>query len=586
MDGDPATSWRSGGQAARVARDRLRRETRVRRPDDRVGARPVRAPLRRRDLRRRGGVDAGANRRSGQRRPRRSLPARVGVAIRPVDDPRSGRRTGDRRPRDRRPAAGLVGDAERFLRGDRARGASRNVSAVLLRRAVVLDRRRRRRRHGECPAGRGRRGRTVARLLLRRAVPLPRRKALLLERRGDRAVAGTRRSADPDRDLAARRVEPRDHRVRLRKSRRRLVPPGALSRSQLRPGAPRREALPRGAPLPGQSAGAVPERSGRRRANRDPGMGRLGGGRGRGAARHSRAFRPPDSERLPSTEARSRTSSPGESFLRRRACATVSATPPALSRSTSILPRARPTRCRSSFQSILSLPPGRPPSPGLDPAAGVAPLRGRSRRRRAGVAAQARPGRIAGTAGGGPALSDASKQPGVRPDRARRPGAAPGDARLRALVDSRRRDDLGGPPAAGPPGGRARLHRVVREVPGCRRPGALLRGPARRGRRPRKRQPRRASLSHRGTLALHAGRGFPAEGLSARRGRRRVHRRPPAETADGGVSRAREAAVLRPPSRVDQPRGVLGQARALLLGRLLGAQGLEGRRGSGRRSGP
>jgi hypothetical protein len=39
------------------------RTARIRRPDDRAGARPVRAPLRRGNLRRRGGVDAGPNRR-------------------------------------------------------------------------------------------------------------------------------------------------------------------------------------------------------------------------------------------------------------------------------------------------------------------------------------------------------------------------------------------------------------------------------------------------------------------------------------------------------------------------------------------
>ena len=47
---------------------------------------------------------------------------------------------------------------------------------------------------------------------------------------------------------------------------------------------------------------------------------------------------------------------------------------------------------------------------------------------------------------------------------------------------------------------------------------------------------------------------------------------------DRGVSGAGEAGLLRPDARVDQPRGLLGEAGALLLGRLLDTERLEGRR--------
>src|SRR5262249_50637242 len=72
----------------------------------------------------------------------------------------------------------------------------------------------------------------------------------------------------------------------------------------------------------------------------------------------------------------------------------------------------------------------------------------------------------------GAALRHPPQQSGVRADRAGRPGAAAGDPGLCPLVDPRRRDDLGGPAAPRPHRSRPRLHRVVREVPGSRRPGS------------------------------------------------------------------------------------------------------------------
>ncbi len=70
--------------------------------------------------------------------------------------------------------------------------------------------------------------------------------------------------------------------------------------------------------------------------------------------------------------------------------------------------------------------------------------------------------------------------------------------------------------------------------------------------------------------------------VAARRGRHRLPREPARRAPHRRVPRHR---VLRHPAALHQPRGLLGQAHALLLGRLLGPARLQGRRVPGGRTG-
>ena len=111
-----------------------------------------------------------------------------------------------------------------------------------------------------------------------------------------------------------------------------------------------------------------------------------------------------------------------------------------------------------------------------------------------------------------------------------------------------RQDPLRGRPARRRPGARARLHRRV-HLPGRR----VL---------PLHRRPR--------LLPTHVAAGAGGDRLP--RVAARHERRTPAYQAPGA------ARVLRHPAAVDQPRGLLGQAHALVLGRLLGPARLPRRR--------
>ena len=125
---------------------------------------------------------------------------------------------------------------------------------------------------------------------------------------------------------------------------------------------------------------------------------------------------------------------------------------------------------------------------------------------------------------------------------------------------------------------------VVRAVPVPDRQGAVLRRSARRRSRRRERQQRRAPLPRRRVPPLH---GRPrhrcdACGRSVAAAVALSRRSCASSAAPRRTATPDKLAVLRAPARVDQPRGLLGQADALLLGRLLGAQRLR-RRGVARR---
>jgi hypothetical protein len=90
------------------------------------------------------------------------------------------------------------------------------------------------------------------------------------------------------------------------------------------------------------------------------------------------------------------------------------------------------------------------------------------------------------------------------PDQPRRSGASSGHPLVRALVDPRRRDDVDRASEARPRECRARLSCLVRAVSVRERQSAMLRRRARLGSRARERQSRRAHLSCRSGLSLHA----------------------------------------------------------------------------------
>ncbi len=100
----------------------------------------------------------------------------------------------------------------------------------------------------------------------------------------------------------------------------------------------------------------------------------------------------------------------------------------------------------------------------------------------------------------------------------------------------------------------------------------------RRGPRARERQPRRAHLPRGVVPPVHGRPRFRGDGLAARRQGCGLHRCSAQAAPHRRVPDRRETAVLRPPPRIHQPRGVLLPARALLLGRLLRDPGPRRRR--------
>ena len=208
--------------------------------------------------------------------------------------------------------------------------------------------------------------------------------------------------------------------------------------------------------------------------------------------------------------------------------------------------------------------------------------RGGDRRRLAG---EARPGDLHRAAGRATADRHPAQQSCLRADQPRRTGPAAGGAGLRPIVDSRRRPHLGGSPSARPRRRGAGLRRVVRRLPVPLGEGALLRRPP--GRRPGAgaRQRRRAALRGRRGFPLHRRPRLRPPALAARRGGGQVPRVPTRRADHRRVPGAGQAPLLRPAPRVDQPRGLLGPAGPLLLGRFLGAARSQGRRGAGRRDG-
>ncbi len=102
------------------------------------------------------------------------------------------------------------------------------------------------------------------------------------------------------------------------------------------------------------------------------------------------------------------------------------------------------------------------------------------------------------------------------------PGAAPGHALVRTLVDPRRRDDVGCAAAPRTRRRSARLSPMVCAVPVQERQGALLRRRTRLRSGARKRQPRRADLSCRRDLSLHRRPHAARIDVAARRRRDRA----------------------------------------------------------------
>ncbi len=116
--------------------------------------------------------------------------------------------------------------------------------------------------------------------------------------------------------------------------------------------------------------------------------------------------------------------------------------------------------------------PGRAAVQGQPAAAGRGQRRGcgercgprRSTRPSRTGTADARPGRDRAAGRGSKDRRDAQDDARLHPDQRRRPGAPAGAARLQADLDPRRRADLGGAAAHGPPRGGAPVHRMVRAL--------------------------------------------------------------------------------------------------------------------------
>src|SRR5690606_15115795 len=138
--------------------------------------------------------------------------------------------------------------------------------------------------------------------------------------------------------------------------------------------------------------------------------------------------------------------------------------------------------------------------------------------------------------------------------------------------------DVGGVAPAGARRGGARVSRLVRAVPVRQREGAVLRGPAGAGSGAGARQPWGVHLRGDELLPAHGGQGAAAAALGAGAARGGLHGIAAGRADDGcvftrGGGAAGEGDAVRPVAGVDQPRGILGEADALVLGRLLGAQG-------------
>ena len=427
-------------------RARSRRPARVRRPDDPLGGGPLRAARTR--SRRPTTARAWTTVREvapGRRRPRRPLPSRVGVALRPASLARARRTRRLRRSGDRRPAARLSANrptrssrrSRATLPGARIRASFSGEQSYWTVVGVSGD--------TECALVlRGRRRRARDGRVLRRAVSLRGRAALLTwaDVRDD-ARARRGRPADPAASRRrARRADARRHGGRLRRPGAR-VGPRPLSRLATRaPTRRTREALPRRSPVPGQPALAVPEpaRAASRRSESLAWDGRavsVDGGSPRSSRRLSVGVR----RRLRSTTgpitgfSRARDRLPPSARTRRRA----SATPPARSPSTSISP---PGGVRRGLDRA-SDSPGAPrlssaPMPRAD---GAALSHRQPARGRAAWRAAARPRRFSGPAGGAGALPDRCARtsrdilierdgPALRPGHARRT-RAPGSATAR-----------------------------------------------------------------------------------------------------------------------------------------------------------
>ncbi len=535
----------------------------VRRPRGRLGPRRLPSEICGKCLERWKGVVRAQGDPGGAGRTRASVPSRFRLALRPPEA--RGKRAGARvrPPRGRHPPARVFGDAHGVPAERGSRRPPRRVAPLLRRSGTLLGARRRRRRQRRRSLVRGRGARDGAWRLLPGAFPVERREALRVVRRGNVARASGRRPADSLRDPPPRRgPRARGHRVRGR-SGGSVDDPGAVPRPQRRRVGREREVLSGGAADPGQSPLAVPEPAGRLLA--DP-EGRTRGGRdagrgkpfGRGARsppriRCFRVRRRRDLDVARSGRVASRRLGGG----RRRVClgGLRLGPPPCRGR---LARRRRGRAARGGAGRTAGVGRG-VRAPGRGSSAGLGRKAGRRRPRSAGPCRRV--------------CADRAVERRLDPGQPRRPRDPAGLAVLLALVDPRRRPDLGGPPAAGPRLRGPRLSEMVRAVPVRRRESAVLRGPPRRGPGPRERQPRRAPLSGRRVLPVHEGPENHRGGLAAPRQGGRLHRHAAGEAAHPGVLGARQADLLRTPPRVDQPRGLLVAARCTRTGTTSGRSG-------------
>ena len=461
-------------------------------------------------------------------------------------------------------------------RGRRARRAGA-IRATSSRRAVVLDRRRLTattraliNEDGVLETARGR--------LLGRAIPARGRPA------GDAGTTRGRRSRSrrgylpiPTVTWTRRRRSARDHGVRrpARRTRRRST--RATACAIIAHGARRVHALARRSPVPGESAVAVSQRARRRRADR------------RVSRWEDRAARERTAGVVPLTRAvgvrrrdvrrrRDHRTRCAQATLppraRRRAIASGIAAR-AHSTSTLAIPRARATMCYVLDAAPRATAPPRspPPSRATTRRARVRESPPRRRRRARWTrrstacrstlppsAARRRPTRCARTLAYILINRDgAAIQPGSRSYA--RSWIRDGSMIVAALLRLGHADEV-----------RA-LPRVVRAVSVPERQGAVLRRRARRRPGARERQPRRAHLSRRRVLPLHAATARSSRECGRTSPRAvRVHGHAARAAADTGRTRRRRSARVHGllPA-VDQPRGLLGQADALVLGRFLGA---------------
>ena len=550
----------------------------VRRPRAGLGGGPARAPLRDPGLPGRPDLAVDPRGRGRERRPRPAAsPGERGALPAPPESRTQGtRRPGTGRPPHR--AARLWGHARGLPQGGGGAGPARRLPAGHRRRADLLDRGRRQRGHPGGAGRRGRRGGGRQAGVLGRALPLRRGSAVDVERRPRRAVARGGRSADPHGAVGHRPDRPRGDGVRGRGSGG-LVAGGPLSRHQSQWSPPDGDAVPRHPAVPGRSALAVPQHARGRlpdprfetRGAAHPRQRRAGRDRARGAHRLRRHH------------------------VRRGGHLGVPAPrPPAAA-----VPGPGPVggRLRGAGLCLRSGPGGRggreppaaAPSPGLATAgAGGSGARGRGEAEamRRGLARAPRPRRPATSSLGGRRRGGGARPAGLHPHQPGRRRDPAGLALVPALLDPGRRADRLGAAAARARGGGPRVHRVVRALPVPERQGAVLRGCARGGPGARARQRGRVHLPGGGVLPLHRRPRADRAPVAARARRRGLSGLAAASAPHAGVPGRRPPGVLRPAAAVDQPRRLLGQADALLLGRSHGATRLQGHRGVGAGPGP